>query len=432
MFLTLKYHFKPSPYQYNLLKLLFHISKNIYNSALYKLRSQFFDNKKICSYFELNKIMKSNENFHILNTYASICTIRCAHNNMMKFVKKKSKMPSYLSKCAMYPIYTDQVRIINVDGKDVIKLPLSNTCRTNKIFKEKYKDELINKFIEESKLEKIENIYFPVPNKIKNNKIHQVRIVPKCNGRWIEVEFSYEKEIEEAIVTDSDYESLAIDIGINNLASCICTNNDSFIIDGRKLKSINQFFNKQRAYYQSKSKNNKYTKRLNYLQLRNKLKVEDYLNKAAITIIKKAKKLNVMEIIIGYNKGLKTNGIKNEEITNKVKRQINQSFVSLPLSRFVNKIAQKCKEHGIKCVIANESYTSKASFYDGDEVKKSNEYSGKRIKRGLYQTLNKKIVNADINGALNILAKSKPKDDLKINYLRYRGLTVPKRIQVRL
>lgn len=167
MFLTLKYHFKPTQYQYKLLKLLFHISKNIYNSALYELRSQFFDNKKICSYFDLNKIMKHNENFHILNTYASICTIRCAHNNMMKFIKNKSKMPSYLSKCSMYPIYTDQIRIITIDGKDVIKFPLSNVCRTNKIFKEQYKDKLINKFIEESKLEKIENIYFKVPNKIK-------------------------------------------------------------------------------------------------------------------------------------------------------------------------------------------------------------------------------------------------------------------------
>ena len=432
MFLTLKYHLKLNKYQNSLLKLLFHISKNIYNSALYELRKKYFESKKIWSYYELNKIMKDNENFHILNTYASICTIRCAHNNMMKFIKNKSKMPSYLPKCSYYPIYTDQVRIINVDGKDVIKLPLSNTCRTNKIFKEKYKDELINKFIEESKLEKIENIYFPVPNKIKKHKIHQIRIVPKYNGRWIEIEFSYEKEIKEATITDSNYESLAIDVGINNLASCVCTNNESFIIDGKRIKSINQFFNKQRAYYQSKSNNNKYTKRLKNLQIRNKLKMEDYLNKAAITIVKKAKKMNVLEIVIGYNKGLKTNGIKNDELTNKVKRQINQSFVSIPLSRFVNKIAHKCKEHGIKCIIVNESYTSKASFYDNDEVIKSSAYSGKRIKRGLYQTLNKSLVNADINGALNILVKSKPKDNFKINYLRDRGLTVPKRIQVRL
>lgn len=432
MFLTLKYHFKPTQYQYKLLKLLFHISKNIYNSALYELRSQFFDNKKICSYFDLNKIMKHNENFHILNTYASICTIRCAHNNMMKFIKNKSKMPSYLSKCSMYPIYTDQVRIITIDGKDVIKFPLSNVCRTNKIFKEQYKDKLINKFIEESKLEKIENIYFKVPNKIKKYKIHQVRIVPKYNGKWIEIEFSYEKEMQEAKINDINYEQLAIDIGINNLASCVCTNNESFIIDGKRLKSINQYFNKQRAYYQSKSPNNKYTKRLNNLQLRNKLKVEDYLNKAAITIIKKATKMNVMEIVIGYNKGMKTNGIKNGILTSKVKRQINQSYVSIPLSRFITKIKQKCIEYNIRCEIVNESYTSKASFYDNDEIKRSDTYSGKRIKRGLYQTLNKKIINADINGALNILAKSKPKDDLKVNYLRDRGLTVPKRIQVSL
>ena len=98
----------------------------------------------------------------------------------------------------------------------------------------------------------------------------------------------------------------------------------------------------------------------------------------------------------------------------------------------LTKIKQKCIEYNIRCEIVNESYTSKASFYDNDEIKRSDTYSGKRIKRGLYQTLNKKIINADINGALNILAKSKPKDDLKVNYLRDRGLTVPKRIQVSL
>ena len=238
--------------------------------------------------------------------------------------------------------------------------------------------------------------------------------------------------MQEAKINDINYEQLAIDIGINNLASCVCTNNESFIIDGKRLKSINQYFNKQRAYYQSKSPNSKYTKRLNNLQLRNKLKVEDYLNKAAITIIKKATKMNVMEIVIGYNKGMKTNGIKNGILTSKVKRQINQSYVSIPLSRFITKIKQKCIEYNIRCEIVNESYTSKASFYDNDEIKRSDTYSGKRIKRGLYQTLNKKIINADINGALNILAKSKPKDDLKVNYLRDRGLTVPKRIQVSL
>ena len=134
--------------------------------------------------------------------------------------------------------------------------------------------------------------------------------------------------------------------------------------------------------------------------------------------------------MIGYNKGLKQKGIKNEVLTNKEKTKINQSFISIPLSRMINKIKNKCKEQNIDCTIINESYTSLSSFYDDDILDKEIKYSGKRIKRGLYLTKNNIEVNADVNAALNILRKSKPKDDEDIHYLRDRGLTIPKRLQV--
>lgn len=101
-FKTMKYHFKCTKKERNLLRLLCHISKNIYNSALYELRQEFFKNKSICTYFDLNKIMKENENFHIFNTYASICSIRQAHNNMKKFIDKSKKM------CCKLPKYLDK------------------------------------------------------------------------------------------------------------------------------------------------------------------------------------------------------------------------------------------------------------------------------------------------------------------------------------
>ena len=110
--------------------------------------------------------------------------------------------------------------------------------------------------------------------------------------------------------------------------------------------------------------------------------------------------------------------------------KINQSFVSIPLSRMINKIENKCEEHNINCIIINESYTSLSSFYDNDKIEKQETYSGKRIKRGLYLTKNKIEVNADVNASLNILRKSKPNDDEVIHYLRDRGLTIPKRLQV--
>ena len=96
----------------------------------------------------------------------------------------------------------------------------------------------------------------------------------------------------------------------------------------------------------------------------------------------------------------------------------------------INKIQNKCEEHNINCIIINESYTSLSSFYDNDKIEKQETYSGKRIKRGLYLTKNKIEVNADVNASLNILRKSKPNDDEVIHYLRDRGLTIPKRLQV--
>lgn len=134
--------------------------------------------------------------------------------------------------------------------------------------------------------------------------------------------------------------------------------------------------------------------------------------------------------MIGYNKGLKQKGIKNELLTKKEKAKINQSFVRIPLTKLINKLKYKCEENHIEYQEVNESYTSKASFYDYDNISLEEKYSGKRIKRGLYLTKNKIIVNADVNGALNILRKSKPNDDEEIHYLMDRGLTIPKRLQV--
>ena len=430
MFRTMKYHYKcKNENEKKLLMFLFHISKNLYNAALYTLRQLYFNKENICSYFELNKKLNSNENFHILNTYASICTIRQAYKSMYLFYKKHNELPRYLSKKDVYAIYTDQVRPIIYKNKNYIKLPLSNLMRTNRIFNTEFNDSLIKEFIKDLNINNIENIYFPIPNVIKDKQIKQVRIVPKYKGEYIEIEFTYIKYKKESIKESNDTNVLGIDIGINNLMTLVSTTNNSYIIDGKRLKSINQFYNKQKAYYQSKLFNNEYSKRLRRLDMKNKNRVEDYINKAVNKVISITREEKVNKIVIGYNKGLKQKGIKNEVLTNKEKAKINQSFISIPLSRMINKIKNKCEEQNIDCIIINESYTSMSSFYDNDKLEKQENYSGKRIKRGLYLRNNSIEVNADINAALNIIRKSKPNDN-GINYLRDRGLTIPKRLQV--
>lgn len=429
MFRTLKYHYKvKNDYEKRLLMFLFHISKNLYNVSLYTLRQQYFNYDKISSYYELNKLLNSNENFHILNTYASICTIRQAYNSMSLFIKHHNDLPKYLSKRDVYALYTDQVRPILYNNKKCIKLPLSNLVRTNKVLTTTFNDPLIREFIKELNINKIENIYFPIPKVIEDKEIKQVRIVPLYKGEYIEIEFSYKKEKVE--LNEGNNNTLSIDVGINNLMTLVTTNNNSYIIDGKRLKSINQFYNKQKAYYQSKLVNNKYSKRLKRFDLRNKHRIDDYVNKAVNQVIKISKEEKVNTIVIGYNKGLKEKGIKNDNLTNKEKSKINQNFTRIPISRLINKIKYKCEEYSINCIVINESYTSLSSFYDNDKIDKQEKYSGKRIKRGLYLTKNNIEVNADVNAALNILRKSKPKDDEDIHYLRDRGLTIPKRLQV--
>lgn len=428
-FKTIKYHLKIKGKQKRLLDLLCHISKNIYNASLYELRQQYFKDKEICDYYALNKIMEDNDNYHILNTYISICIIRNAHSNMMKFINNKAKLPKYLSKNAYYPLITDQVRIIERNNKKVIKLPASNILRTNKLFNIKYEDSLITKFIEESKLTKNYDIYLKIPEFLEDEDIRQVRIVPNNDAYYYTVEFSYIDE--EEIVKSEDSETMAIDVGINNLATCVTTKNDSFIIDGKSLKSRNRLYNKNMAYLQSKNTQKGYTKRMKKLMIHHKNYVRDYINKAVKQLIEKAKSLKVRKIVIGYNKGFKNKGIKNEILTKKEKKVINQNFMQIPLSKFKERIKQVSFKEGLEYEEINEAYTSLASFYDGEKCERGEIFTGKRVKRGLYITKTNKKVNADVNAALNILNKSNSNYS-DISYLMSRGLTIPKRIQVSL
>ena len=202
---------------------------------------------------------------------------------------------------------------------------------------------------------------------------------------------------------------MAIDIGVDNLATCVSNVETPFIIDGRKLKSINQYWNKQKAYLQSiamKQQKVRTTHQINRLTSKRNNCVNDYIKKAARVIINNCIENHIGTLYVGYNKGFKYS--VNMGKTN------NQNFVQIPFGKLHEQLSFLCWTYGIMYQEVEESYTSKSSFLDDDplpEYKPEQPYtgafSGKRIKRGLYRSADGTLINADVNGAYNIMRKGK-------------------------
>ncbi|VEP17034.1 transposase [Hyella patelloides LEGE 07179] len=380
-----------SKQEFNALVALTRLSKNLFNVALYECRQYFFEMRKRLSYESNYHIVKSNENYRLLNTDIAQQTMKVVDRSMRSFLgllkaisigrfDQKPQLPRYLPKEGYFPLIIPRIRL--KDG--MFTIPMSRE------FKKEYGE-----------------VRIQLPERLKDKKIKEVRIHPKYSARWFEIEYIYEEEKVETFV-DSN-KAIAIDLGVNNLCACIDSIGHQFLIDGKRLKSINQWYNKRNAQLQSakdkqgiKSFTNKQAR---LYQWRNNC-VRDYLNKAAKLIINHCLKHQIGKLIVGYNPGIK------QEIN--IGRSNNQNFVQIPFWQLRRKLEALCSRYGIEYIEQEESYTSKASFYDRDEVFVYNadnpvkhKFSGRRIKRGLYRTKNKHLCNSDINGSGNILIKSK-------------------------
>jgi len=298
-------------------------------------------------------------------------------------------------------------------------------CKTHKELKPKppkfkHKTKGRNIVIFTNQQVKLKNgyIYFPKmtnipPLKTKVDNIRQVRIVPQQSCHAIEV--VYEKQQQQVELNENLY--LSIDLGIDNLAT-IVTNSDNqhpLLVSGRALKSINQFYNKKKAKLQSELilKHKQYlSNRTKRLDLKRNNKVHDYTHKASRFIVNYAIQNKIANIIIGYNKGWKN------EID--IGKKNNQKFVSIPYLKLIQQIQYKSQLVGINVVINEESYTSKCDALSLEPIGKQEQYLGKRFKRGLFQSATNKLINADVNGALNITRKVV--DDSVVRQIIDRGL----------
>ena len=414
MYLTIKQQPKLSKTNYDILLELSRYAKNLFNEALYSCRQYYFNEGKYLRYEENYHLLKSSDNYRMLNSNMAEQILKEVDGSFKSFfmllakAKKGSysykdiKLPHYLRKEGYYPLTIGFVRI----STNVLVLPMSNSYRK-----------------EHSKVE------ITIPPMLVGKKIKEIRIIPKSDGRFFEIQYTYEagQDIKEELDFNK---SLSIDVGVNNFVTSITNEGKSFILDGRRLKSINQWFNKNNSRILSikdKQKITFKTKQQASLERKRNNSINDYISKCARHIINYSLDHNIGNIVIGYNPKL-------QDETNLGKRN-NQAFVNIPFGKLQNKLTYLCDYYGIRLIKQEESYTSKASFFDRDDIPsfandddKEHVFSGKRIKRGLYKTSTGKLLNADVNGALNILKKSNVVD---LTVLYSRGeVDTPLRIRI--
>ena len=379
--------------EYQTLRLLCRLSKNLYNEALYSVRQFYFAERKYLRYEANYKFCKDSENYKSLGTDIAQQTMKVVDRSFKSFFALilKAKvgayqfnqihMPHYLAKEGFFSLILPTAHVKFQDGFFV--LPMSRA------FKKEHCE-----------------LKFRVPPHIDSKSIKEIRIHPRSRARFFEIEYVYERTAEPANL-DAD-KFMGVDFGLNNLATCVTSDGSAFIVDGKKLKSYNRLYNKENARLQSiKDQNGIHgMTRQQYLNLRKRNnRVNHAMSVAARRIVNYCVENRIGNLVVGYNLDWK------RDIN--IGRQNNQNFVQIPHGKLRSKLEYLCELYGIRYIEQEESYTSKASFFDNDELPIYNvdnpveyQFSGKRVTRGQYRTSNGQIVNADVNGALNILRKS--------------------------
>ena len=415
MYLTVKQQVKHlSKEDYITIRELCHTAKNLANEAIYNVRQHYFTEGEFLKYEKNYTLLKNSPNYKALNSNMAQQILKEVDGSfqsffgLLKLVKQGKyaftdcKLPHYLPKDGYTTLIIGFVRLKG----NQLTLPFSNS------FKKTHK-----------------SVEITIPPILLDKTIKEIRIIPKANARFFEIQYIYEAEcIQRNLNTNN---ALALDLGINNLVTAVSNSGQSFIIDGKRLKSINQWFNKENARLQSiKDKQHfsrKPTNRQKAVARNRNNKVNDYMNKTVRRVIDYCIINNIGTLVVGYNETFQHNS--------HIGKQNNQNFVNIPYGQLRNKLEYLCKLNDIVFVKQEESYTSKSSFWDRDDLPvynadnpKEYPFSGRRLHRGLYKTASGKTINADVNGALNIMRKSSVVD---MNILYSRGeVDTPIRIRI--
>ena len=355
----------------------------MYNQGRHFINEYYNKESKFLSYCELDKLLK---NLTELNFYKQMCKSQVAQQCLKQL---NSNYTSYFK--ALKDFKKNPNKYNGMPKKPKFKTKQNGITFTYQSIKIKDQFIIINK---EYKIH--------IPDKVYNKELDNfktISFIPFYNK--VKVIITYETEELNSDLDINEY--LSIDLGINNLCTCI-SSDDCFILNGKPLKSINQFYNKKLSKLQSerplkgeKQDFNYNSSKIDNLSHKRIKKIDDFLHKASKYLVDFCVKHKIGTIVIGRNKEWK------ESI--QLGKFINQKFVYIPFYKLFKMIEYKCKRIGINLVTQEESYTSKCDSLSFESIEFHKNYLGKRIKRGLFKSGIGKIVNADVNGALNILRK---------------------------
>ncbi|MBD2125961.1 IS200/IS605 family element transposase accessory protein TnpB [Microcoleus sp. FACHB-1] len=360
-------------------------SKNLYNRANYEIRQHFFETNQILSYNEMASRMQLEDSYCALPRKVSQQVLRGLDRNWKAWKeadKAYNKNPSKFLGKPKLPKYKDKEK-----GRNLLIYTIQAISSK----------ELRKGWIKPSGASLMISC--------KKQKINEVRIVPRLN--YYVVEVIYEHPIQQLV---SGKAVAGVDVGLNNLAAV--TSNQKgfkpFLINGRSVKAVNNYYNKKKAELLSRLKGDRKTSnRIQRLSTKRGFKIDDYLHKSSRLIVNRLVENNISTLVIGKNENWK------QEIN--IGKVNNQNFTSVPHARFIEMLTYKASLVGIKVILTLESYTSVASFLDGDFLPaygspeaKTAKFSGRRVKRGLYKSKIGVKFNADVNGSYNIIRKVFP------------------------
>ena len=367
--------------RFDLIKELCHLSKNLYNASLYDVRKYYFETKSYRTWKSQRPIFTKNNNpdYYALQSHLAGEVLMQVGKQFIGFFNnksnKKKRIPKYKDKNGYNVVTFPKLTISKqIEFNENKQLYIYTLCKRN-----------YNLKIQSTK-----------PN------VKMIKFVYDENNDLIKCFKIYEVEQTELKRDNSKY--FSIDPGLNNIVSIY--NNIGIrplLYNGRPIKSINQYYNKTNAKLRSELPTNvKSSKKLKQLSFKRSNKIDYEMHKISNHIINEAVKNNISKIFIGNNIGW-----KNEINTG---RRNNQNFVNIPHSKLFNQLLYKGLLKGIEIIFTEESYTSKASFFDKDELpvygeSDNHKFSGRRIKRGLYKDSKGNLWNADLNGAANIMRK---------------------------